>query len=165
MSGQSLAILTGLPGREHADPGCWMMHDVHQELLLDEQLGPSHPATSFMEAQKQQSWWNRPDAQTPQHSIFTCCFTFPRTIAFPGSREFGGSLLLWRVFAWVWKPFSLSTASILYITKYAITLHRRLTQFHFRVYCKDKGLAQMWSWFGTVILLSPADDLYRKQTP
>lgn len=48
------------------------------------------PASSFMEAQKHQSWWISPDAHTPQHSIFMCCFTFPQTIKFPGSRGFGG---------------------------------------------------------------------------
>lgn len=62
------------------------------------------PATSFMEAQKHQSWWNPPDAHTPQHSIFTCCFTFPQTITFPGSRGFGGES---------WLPSPVKTESLL----------------------------------------------------
>lgn len=28
-------------------PGCWQRHDVHRELLLDEQLGLSHPCHLF----------------------------------------------------------------------------------------------------------------------
>lgn len=93
MSGQQTvdsSQQTGLPGREHTD------------LELDEAWCSSGItpwwAAGTVSPLPPLSWKHRsiraggipPHAHTTQHSIFTCCFTFPQTITFPGSRGFGG---------------------------------------------------------------------------
>lgn len=83
---------TGLPGREHADLGldeAWCSSGITPWWAAGT-ISPLPPPSWKHRSIRAGGIPHPPEAHTPQHSIFTCCCTFPQTITFPGSRGFGG---------------------------------------------------------------------------